>query len=455
LMQDNHPIAFFSQALKGRALLLSTYDKELLSLVSAVQKWRPYLLGRPFKVHIDQQALKYLLEQRVATVPQQRWISKLMGYDFIIEYKKGNENRVADALSRQFDTSATELSISLISFPTTIWVADLQASYAQDPETQSTLLKLQQNLLGPKGFSLQRGLLLKKGRLFLIRHSPFQLQVLEFIHSDPTAGHSGYHKTLARAKSNFIWKGMRQDIKKFVQECAACQVSKPKTIHPPGLLQPLPIPSRVWSDISMDFIDGLPSSHGFSVIMVVVDCFMKYGHFIALSHPYTASKVAQLFLANVLKLHGMPTTIVSDRELVFTSSFWNELLWLQEISLAFSSAYHQQTETLNKCVETYLRCYSTSTPKNWSSWLPLAEWWYNTNHHSSTGLTPFDAVYGYPPPPLLSYVPGTSANLAVDDLLKDRSTTISLLKENLHKAHNRMKVQADKNITERVFQVGD
>jgi hypothetical protein len=100
LMHEGHPITFFSQALKGRALLLSTYDKELLSLVSAVQKWRPYLLGHPFRVKTDQQALKYLLEQKVATVPQQRWISKLMGYDFTIEYKRGTENRVADALSR-------------------------------------------------------------------------------------------------------------------------------------------------------------------------------------------------------------------------------------------------------------------------------------------------------------------------------------------------------------------
>lgn len=137
---------------------------------------------------------------------------------------------------------------------------------------------------------------------------------------------------------------MRQDIKKFVQECAVCQVSKPETIHPPSLLQPLPIPGRVWSDISMDFIDGLPSSQGFSVIVVVVDRFTKYGHFIALSHVYTASKVAQLFLANVLKLHGMPTTIVSDRDPVFTSSFWRELFRLQGISLAFSSAYHPQSD---------------------------------------------------------------------------------------------------------------
>jgi hypothetical protein len=167
LMQEGSPIAFFSQALKGQVLLRSTYEKELLSLVTAVRKWRRYLSGRPFKVKTDQQSLKYLLEQKAATIPQQRWISKLMGYDFTIEYKKGKENQVADALSRQFEASfdSAVLSLSLISFPTPTWVDELKASYAQDPATQSILLSLQQNQLAPKGFSLQQGLLLKKGRI--------------------------------------------------------------------------------------------------------------------------------------------------------------------------------------------------------------------------------------------------------------------------------------------------
>jgi len=122
-MQDAHPIAFLSKALKGRALLLSTYDKELLSLVTAVQKWRPYLLGHPFIVRTDHKSLKFLLEQRVATVAQQRWISKLFGYDFVIKFKKGKENTVADALSRQSDhlSDHEDCSISLISFPTPSW----------------------------------------------------------------------------------------------------------------------------------------------------------------------------------------------------------------------------------------------------------------------------------------------------------------------------------------------
>lgn len=139
-------------------------------------------------------------------------------------------------------------------------MVDLKASYAQDPETQSILLNLQQNPASSKGFSLQQGLLLKKGCLWVVQHSPFQLQVLEFLHSKPTTRHSGYHKTVHSAKANFYWRGMQKDINKFVQECVVCQVSKPELIHPLGLLQPLPILSKVWSDISMDFIEGLPVS---------------------------------------------------------------------------------------------------------------------------------------------------------------------------------------------------
>jgi len=453
LMQTRQPIAFLSKALKGRALLLSTYEKELLSLVTAVQHWRPYLLGQTFTVRTDHQALKFLLERKMGTPSQQRWLSKLLGYDFIIEYKPGCENRVADALSRLNDPTVLqeEASISLISFPTPDWITD--------PHSTTLLHSLQHGDSSPKGFTLHQGLIIRKGRLWLVKNSPFQHQVLEFIHSNPTAGHSGYHNIVHRAKANFYWPGMRKDIKLFVRECPVCQANKSESMASPGLLQPLPIPNRVWSVISMDFIEGLPVSKGFSVIFVVVDRLTKYGHFVPLAHPYSASTVAQVFMANILKLHGLPSTIVSDRDPVFTNTFWKELFHLQGISLAFSSTYHPQsdgqTEALNKCLETYLRCYASTKPKSWSDWLPLAEWWYNTNHHSATGFTSFEALYGYPPPTLLFYVPGTAANLAVDSQLRDRTTTISLLREHLHVAQNRMKTQADRHRTERVFAEGD
>lgn len=130
--------------------------------------------------------------------------------------------------------------------------------------------------------------------------------MLAFIHSNPTAGHSRFHKTVQHTKANVYWKGMRKDLNKFVRECEVCEVNKHETTSPAGLLQPLPIPSLIWFDIYMDFIEGLSQSHGGTVILVVVDRFSKYVHFLPLSDPYTASTVAQVFLPHVFKLHGCP-----------------------------------------------------------------------------------------------------------------------------------------------------
>jgi len=160
---------------------------------------------------------------------------------------------------------------------------------------------------------------------------------------------------------------MCTNIKKFVHECTICQFNKHETVPSLGLLQPLPIPSRIWFDMSMDYIEGLPLSHGFSMILVVIDRLTKYRHFLSMAHLYMVATVAQVFLDNVLKLHGLPSTIVSDRDWVFISSFWRELLRLQGTTLAFNSAYHPQldgqTEAFNKCLETYLLCYAWAKPK--------------------------------------------------------------------------------------------
>jgi len=160
-----------------------------------------------------------------------------------------------------------------------------------------------------------------KNRILLGDSLQLKAQVLLYVHSDPMAGHAGYEKTLQRAKRDFYWQGMRRDIKAFIRQCDTCQMNKHDNIYPVGLLQPLPIPSRVWTDISMDFVEGLPLSQGYSVIFVVVDRLSKYAHFMALSHPYSAVRVAQIFAANVFKLHGMPNSIVSDRDTTFTNTF--------------------------------------------------------------------------------------------------------------------------------------
>lgn len=138
--------------------------------------------------------------------------------------------------------------------------------------------------------------------------------------------------------------------------------------------------------------------------MVVVDRLTKYSHFIPLSHPYKATDVAQSFLDNVYKHHGLPMSIVTDRDPILTSRFWKELMNKLGIKLNMSSAYHPQTdgqtERINQCLENYLRSMAFDQQKKWARWLSLAEWWYNTNYHSSLKTTPFQALYGYPPPQL-------------------------------------------------------
>ena len=151
----------------------------------------------------------------------------------------------------------------------------------------------------------------------------------------------------------------------------------------------------------MDFIEGLPKSQGSSVIMVVVDRLTKFAHFVPVKHPYTASAIVQLFLDNIVKLHGLPQSIVSDWDTIFVSAFWRELFKLYKVNLLMSTTYHPQTdgqtERVNQCLEMFLRCAVQDAPATWKAWLSLAELWYNSTYHTSLGCSPFKALYGYEP----------------------------------------------------------
>jgi hypothetical protein len=218
------------------------------------------------------------------------------------------------------------------------------------------------------------------------------------------------------------------------------------------LLEPLPVPSQAWEIVCLDFIEGLPTSDRHNALLVVIDKFTKYGHFIPLTHPFTALQIAQLFMSHIYKLHGLPKAIVSDRDRIFTSAVWQELFRLSDTKLMMSSAYHPQTdgqtERLNQSIEGFLRCTVHSCPKQWSKWIPVAEFWYNTTIHTTLGKSPFEVLYGYTPRQL-----GIS-NLqlcSVPDLeqwLKERELLSQLIKQQLLRAQQRMKTQADKNRTE-------
>lgn len=252
---------------------------------------------------------------------------------------------------------------------------------------------------------------------------------------------------------------MKADVENFVKQCSVCQQAKHELIHPAGLLQPLPVPDGVWQDLTMDFIEGLPKSDGHDTILVVVDRFSKYAHFLSLRHPFSAETVAQLFLDNVVRLHGMPKSIVSDHDRIFVSSFWRELFRITDTKLVHSSAYHPQTdgqsERVNQCLEMYLRCSVNRFPKKWRSWLPLAEFWYNSSFHSSLGCSPFKVLYGYDPPFGAAPPIHQEAERPAAKLMQDRAAHSRMLKEHLLAAQNKMKFQADRQRSDRVFQVGE
>jgi hypothetical protein len=145
------------------------------------------------------------------------------------------------------------------------------------------------------------------------------------VHND---GHEGIHRTLHRLRRDYHFPNMCRLVQDFVKACVTCQQYKSDHLRPAGLLQPLSVPSTVWADIGIDFIEALPKVQGKTVILSVVDRFSKYCHFIPLAHPYTAESVAHAFFADIVRLHGIPQSIVLDRDPVFTLAFWQELMRL-------------------------------------------------------------------------------------------------------------------------------
>jgi hypothetical protein len=352
LMQEGRPLAFESRPLKGRDLHKPIYEKEMMAILHALKKWHPYLIGRHFKVKTDHDSLKYFLEQRLSSEEQQKWVTKILGYDFEIVYKKGKQNVVADALSRKDEDVEAFLCAILIIQPD--WIIEARDEWKNDEKVWTLIQRLQQDSSASDTFTWKNDSLWYKDRLYLCKNSQLKQKVLLELHTSPVGGHSGFLKTYHRVKKDFFWDGLKTNVQRFVAECVVCQQNKVETIKTPGLLQPLSIPSQRWEEVSMDFITGLPKSEGKSVIMVIVDRLTKYAHFCALSHPFKASTVSTTFMETVQKLHGSPKIIVSDRDPIFTGHFWTKLFSCLGTQLAHSSSYHPQsdgqTEIVKKCL---------------------------------------------------------------------------------------------------------
>ncbi|CAA0826204.1 Unknown protein, partial [Striga hermonthica] len=306
---------------------------------------------------------------------------------------------------------------------------------------------------------MHEGLLLYHGRVVVPEAGSLREDIIRHFHDSKFGGYSGVLRTWMRIASTFYWPGLRGDVRDYVGRCDECQRTKADVHRPGGLLQPLPVPARIWEDITMDFIEGLPLSNGFNGVMVVVDRLTKYAHFIPLTHPYTAKSIAKLFVEYVMTLHGLPRSIVSDRDRIFMSSFWSEFFKLQGTELSMSSTYHPQTdgqtEVTNRTLEQYLRCYVHQFPKRWEDYLPWAEYWYNTTYHSSIKAMPFELVYGRKPPTIVSYSMGSAVNDEVDRELVEHELMLRELKRTLEGSINMMKAYHDGKRRDVEFEPGD
>jgi transposase InsO family protein len=246
----------------------------------------------------------------------------------------------------------------------------------------------------------EEGLLRHRERYYV--PSAARLRVLQSCHDDPMAGHFGMAKTLDLVTRTFYWTSARSYVKDYVRSCQACARAKPTRHAKHGELQPLPIPDSIWEDISMDMITDLPQStiegKEHDSILVVIDRFSKMAHYLPTRKDLDARGLANLFLREIIRLHGPPKSIVTDRGSTFTSAYWSTFAQALGTRLLLSTAFHPQTdgqtERQNQTVEQYLRIYCNYEQDNWAKLLPQAEYSYNNASHSATGVSPFYAVYG-------------------------------------------------------------
>ena len=272
--------------------------------------------------------------------------------------------------------------------------------------------------------------------------------------------HPGSTKMYQDLKQQFWWASMRREIAEYVALCDVCQRVKAEHQKPAGLLQPLKIPEWKWEEIGMDFITGLPrTSAGHDSIWVVVDRLTKVAHFIPVKTTYTGNKLAELYMARVVCLHGVPKKIVSDRGSQFTSKFWQKLQVEMGTRLNFSTAYHPQTdgqtERVNQILEDMLRACVLDFGGSWDKNLPYAEFSYNNSYQASLQMSPNEALYGRKCRTPLLWDQTGERQVFGTDILREAEEKVKIIQERLRVAQSRQKSYADNRRRDLAFEEGD
>ena len=454
---DWRPVTYYSQRCTPAQCNYPVHDRELLALIMALKKWRHYLFGTNLQITActDHYALQFLLTQPSLTGRQARWQELLAEYNASIKYIPGRTNIIADALSRR------PLLNTLMSSLTSNFHSDIVANL----ESDAYAAKLRELLKAPRNHLTRRlkmkddGTILLDGRIYIPAVPRLRQQLLDEGHDN--AGHFGADKTYHTLAQYVYWPKMDRDIRQHVQTCEICQREKPRRRAVAGSLDPLPIPSKPMSDVSMDFITGLPvSPTGHNAIMVIVCRLTKFAIFVPCKTSDETPVIATRFYQHVCYRFGLPRCIVSDRDPKFTSTFWKELCQRVGTKLNMSSSAHPQTdgqtERVNSVLEQLLRTTINHRQDNWEEHLPRCAFVYNSAQHASTGMSPFQALYGWlPHSPIALYTSNSSSNPTTEDFYQDVQCRIRVLTDRLTDAQTLQKYYADKRRTPAELAVGD
>ncbi|KIO15013.1 hypothetical protein M404DRAFT_78252, partial [Pisolithus tinctorius Marx 270] len=428
------PIAFYSCTLTAPELNYDTHDKELLVIFEAFRTWQHYLEGSAVPVDIvtDHKNLEYFSTSKVLTRHQARWSEFLSQFNMVIRFRPGKLGAKPDALTRRWDVYpkegdsdyarvnpqnlrlvftqeqlATSLRATYLEYPVLHAVAlmdveklhnDILSALPSDPVTQVRFSDTSDSQWSVDDASFLR----LDGRIYVPDSNDLRLRVLRFKHDHPLSGHFGQNRTLELIRHEYTWPGLRTFVKDYVRSlCTTCARAKVPCHRPYGLLKQLPMPEKPWNSISMDFIEQLPASTGFTAILVVVNRLSKQAIFIPTHDTITAPELAKLFLMHVFSKHGVLAHVTSDWGSEFVSHFFRSLGKALDMRLHFTSRYHPegdgQTECTNQTLEQYLRVYCNYQQDNWAELLPLAEFAYNNAPSAMTGVSPFFANKGYHP----------------------------------------------------------
>ncbi|CAH9116233.1 unnamed protein product [Cuscuta epithymum] len=474
LMQNGKVIAYASRQLRKHEVNYPTHDLELGAVVFALKIWRHYLYGETCHIYTDHKSLKYVFTQKELNMRQRRWMELIKDYDLIIDYHPGKANVVADALSRK-STSGTLLTC-LQALRARVEVSTCGALIAQF-EVRPTLLgeisrsqaideecqKIRERILeGPvENFRIRDdGLLLFKDRVCIPKNEELQRSILEEAHSSAYAMHPGGTKMYRDLKESYWWSGMKRDIAEYVSRCLTCQQVKAEHQHPAGLLQPLTIPEWKWEHVTMDFVVGLPRTvNNYDAVWVVVDRLTKSAHFLPINITYPLERLAKLYTEEIVRLHGVPISIVSDRDPRFTSRFWPKFQASLGTKLKFSTAFHPQTdgqsERVIQILEDMLRACALEFQGSWDKHLALVEFAYNNSYQASIGMPPYEALYGRKCRTPLCWDEVGEAKLEGIELVEITKAKVRIIRDRLKAAQDRQKSYADKRRRPLEFEVGD